>query len=69
MRIELLMFFSKQETQHTDVLAKAGAEEALRQRFSSLKQVNQDMSVGLTSSLMFCSLMKTRVFAVNHSLS
>jgi len=27
-----------QETQHTDVLAKAGAEEALRQRFSSLKQ-------------------------------
>ena len=37
--------FQSQETQHTDVLAKAGAEEALRQRFSSLKQVKKDILV------------------------
>ena len=48
MRIELLTFSQPQETQHTDVLAKAGAEEALRQRFSSLKQVKQEMSVAQT---------------------
>ena len=64
------MYVCTQETQHTDVLAKAGAEEALRQRFSSLKQVKQEMSVGLTSILMFYpySIVK-RSSAVNHSLS
>ena len=53
-----------QETQHTDVLVKAGAEEALRQRFSSLQQVHNHIKEFI-SKYFFLIQLHTLVFFVS----